>query len=124
MEHLNEFRKKVKEISLSNPSCVAIKGLENYMKKRKLNDYYLGLDEYAYTLGIGFMAIEVVDRNEKTLGYRPYLKYYPQNIFGYEKEMSPLILEHFQSLKDCYKYLAKELIYKIRTLGEAKLSLN
>lgn len=122
MEHINIIQRKIKEISLNNPRCSAINGLESFMKKRRITNYYLGLDEFTYVLGLTFKSVEVIDKNEQTIGYRPYLKYYPKNVFGYENEWEALRSSPFPKEKDCYQYLIKELIYKLRTLGETKLA--
>ena len=72
-------------------------------------------DSFSFSLGLGILAVEIVGgRNDKTLGYLPYIKYYPGNKLGEEPRQHQLIsTASLLKLNQCYSYLAKELLYRL-----------
>lgn len=116
-DYIRVFNKKVKEMKIENPSNEAILALENWMREKRKTDYYSALDSFAYQFGIGIFAEPHIKKSDDSVSYIPCLKYYPDNVFQEKLQLVPLVHDECKtSLNDCYKRLAKGIIYELMTL--------
>jgi len=109
-EEINSF---LKEIPNSLSSQIIRKVEDEYFA---YGSYYGKFDSFSHDIGIEIIAQEIFDeRSSKTIGYYPYLKYYPGNILEREAELIPKFSKYNKPMKldKCYEFLAKELVYEL-----------
>lgn len=81
------------------------------------NDYYTVFDSFTFRLGMAMLTIPVIDEHDKIIGYRPKIKYYPNNLFNKEAGTEDLIDSISPvSFDNAYACLAKESLYRITSI--------
>lgn len=120
------FSRRIKKFLSEQPESNASKTIRQMEQLNPHFTSYYGLfDELAYKLGIGMIAAEIVNRNYKTIGYIPSIKYYPDNLLDEEPRTKPLISESSPlSLNKCHEYLAKEVLYRIMRVPDLGIIFN
>lgn len=113
------FNQRIKKFLLEEPESTASKTIRRIEKfNPNFNSYYQLFDDFAFELGLGMIASEIVNKNYKTIGYIPSIKYYLDNPLNEEPRIDKLISESLPlSLNKCYEFLAKELLYRIMNIS-------
>ncbi|WP_214161345.1 hypothetical protein [Litoribacter ruber] len=109
------FDRRIKKFLHEQPNSDASKTI---LKIEKLypgfKSYYALFDDFLYKLGLVMNAQIIVNKNYKTIGYIPSIKYYPENLLNEEPRIEKLISELSPlSLESSYEFLAKEILYRI-----------
>lgn len=107
------FNKQINELLCENPQSSASKLIRSIMESSKIDgDFYTVFDDLSGRVGIGYLAHPVLDKNYKVVGYKPRLKYYPNNLLEIEPYTEELI-SNYLTFSRCYAYLAKEFVYRL-----------
>lgn len=109
------FNRRIKRFLTEQPQSTASTTIRQVvMLNPGHKNYYSLFDSFSFRLGIGIIAQGIINKNGKTIGYVPSIKYYPGNSLKEEPRVESLISETAPlSLSRCYEYLAKELLYRI-----------
>lgn len=109
------FSKRIKKFLTDQPESSASQTIRKIERSNpNFNSYFTLFDHFAFKLGIGVFANEIVDKNYKTIGYIPSIKYYPDNLLNEAPRTVGLISEASPcSLNKSYECMAKELLYII-----------
>lgn len=109
------FSRRIKKFLSEQPESNASQTIRKIeILNPNFNTYYGLFDDFAFKLGLGIIAIEIVNKNYKTIGYIPSIKYYPDNLLNEEPRTDRLISEASPlRLNKSYEYMAKELLYRI-----------
>ncbi len=110
------FNKEIKSFFVEVPNSDATEVIRKIESTDpNYTSYYSLFDDFAFKLGIGFLAIPV--ENEKTgrlYGYYPAFNFYPDNIINEKPRCKTLVEpESPMTIRQVYSFLAKELLYRI-----------
>jgi hypothetical protein len=73
------------------------------------NSFDLALDSLLIGFGIGIVLMQVFSKSDKFLGYKSYIKYYPQNSLNLESGQTLYV-------EDYKKFRVAEKVTKVTTI--------
>ncbi len=93
--------------------------IEKFRKERGFKDYYQALDSLGVRTGIEFMVLSVWDEDKgKVASFIACLKLKHGNKESGDPEI--IELREFKSENKAYEYIAKEQVYRLRSIGNLK----
>lgn len=116
MRPQDAFEKRIKKFLIEQPDSSAtatILKIKNCLPKS--GSYYNLFDDFCNRLGFGFVNDELVnEKNDKTIGFYPLIKYYPNNILNEPAGEKQLVnVNSPVNEKLSYEILAKQVVYRI-----------
>lgn len=122
MNYINSFNQAILALYKQDPAERVIQFIQKYKHLKGYEDYYTTMDNLSSIVGVDINASEVIDKNERTIGYDGFIVFKPHNIL--KREANHFYINRYNSIEDCYSKLAAEQVYKFRDIiGLEKLGL-
>ena len=117
MTHIKAFNKSISSLieGGNNTAYDTIHELKKEFNNYK--DYYSMLDSLSFRLGFDMIAEIFYNKDNKTTGYIPKLKYHPNNKLDKEPEIEYLGISEPLKIEDCYEILAKNCLYQMTSIN-------
>lgn len=111
------FNRKIQSYLNEIPNSSASDTIRFIQSQSNRNVGFYGMfDDFAFKLGLNFNAVPFYnERNDKLMGYIPYLVFSNENKFGIEKGEQRISSTPIK-LDKCYEMIAKEVLYKIQAI--------
>ncbi|MEQ9187728.1 MAG: hypothetical protein RLP15_08330 [Cryomorphaceae bacterium] len=108
------FNRKISRFLRDEPESSASHTIRKILDNVPYSGSYMfKIEEFAYSLGLGFHLREIEISKGKTR-FIPCFKYYPENVLNETPRTEDLIGQFMPMTKiDAYSFVAKELVYRL-----------